>query len=147
MLIPFGRIDAESLVYPRLGTENEFICHHPDLPAWLERLGACFDLAWATAWEHDANEVLSPVLGMPPLPVITFRDGINPGENYKLPAIKRYVGDRPCAWVDDVIGTDAELWALTRATPTLFHETRADRGLQEEDVELLEGFAAEAMGR
>ena len=29
---------------------------------------AC-DLIWATAWMHDANEVIAPLLGLPPLPV------------------------------------------------------------------------------
>ena len=29
---------------------------------------AC-DLVWATAWMHDANEVIAPLLGLPPLPV------------------------------------------------------------------------------
>jgi hypothetical protein len=29
---------------------------------------AC-DLVWATAWMHDANEVIAPLLGLPQLPV------------------------------------------------------------------------------
>ena len=29
---------------------------------------AC-DLIWATAWMHHANEVIAPLLGLPPLPV------------------------------------------------------------------------------
>ncbi len=28
------------------------------------------DLIWATAWMEDANEVIAPLLGLPPLPVV-----------------------------------------------------------------------------
>src|SRR5690606_41282074 len=27
---------------------------------------------WATTWEHDANEVLAPLLGLPELPVVEW---------------------------------------------------------------------------
>lgn len=42
---------------------------HPKL---LARLGTHLELAWATAWEHDANPGLCEVLGLPTLPVVDF---------------------------------------------------------------------------
>ena len=39
------------------------------------------DLVWATAWEHEANEVVAPRLGLPELPVVEFP----PAEEGDLP--------------------------------------------------------------
>jgi hypothetical protein len=32
------------------------------------------DLVWATTWGEDANEVVAPRLGLPPLPVVEWPD-------------------------------------------------------------------------
>src|SRR6478752_5980459 len=31
-----------------------------------------FDLVWATTWEHEANECVAPLLGLPSLPFIAW---------------------------------------------------------------------------
>ncbi|MFC5664552.1 hypothetical protein ACFP3U_16355 [Kitasatospora misakiensis] len=33
-----------------------------------------FDLVWATTWEAEANDFVAPLLGLPELPVINWRD-------------------------------------------------------------------------
>jgi hypothetical protein len=38
----------------------------------LSRLGASFDLVWATGWQERANDRLPQVIGIGPLPVIEF---------------------------------------------------------------------------
>lgn len=144
VVIPFGRIDALSLTYPMLGTDSEYVRHDPNLPEWLTRLRERFEIVWATAWEDQANAVLVEILGLPPLPVIRFDDDVEPGLDYKLPAIQRFVGDRPCAWVDDAIGFDAHAWAAERRAPTLFLDIRADRGLTETDFQALLTFAEQS---
>jgi len=38
------------------------------------------DVGWATTWEHYANEVFGPVLGLPPLPLaIEYRADVQNG--------------------------------------------------------------------
>jgi hypothetical protein len=78
------------------------------------------------------------------LPYIRFDEGAAPHEGWKLPSIRRYVGDRPFAWVDDDISLEAHRWAERRSAPTLLLDIGADCGLGEEDVERLLAFAHEA---
>lgn len=88
--------------------------------AELARLQDCFTLVWATTWEDAANELLSPILGLPELPVITWPDEQaewnSPGGrrgSWKTPHILRWLDrhgtgadgrHRPWVWVDDEIG-------------------------------------------
>jgi hypothetical protein len=137
VIIPFGG-PAPSFVYPM---SSGYVRHRPELPDWLAGLAVRFDLAWATAWEHEANEVIAPVLGLPSLPVLVFDDDVEPGFDYKLPAITRFVRDRPCAWLDDAIGVDAHEWARARAVPTLFLDVAADRGITTSELAALHDFA------
>ncbi len=38
------------------------------------RAGARYELAWATAWQDNANLLLAPALRLPALPVVRFTD-------------------------------------------------------------------------
>ena len=76
----------------------------------LNALAEVFDLVWATSWEHGANRLLGPRLGLPELPVIVWpaqesiarvRRG-----SWKTPYVAEWVGDRPFVWVDDEVGPD-----------------------------------------
>ena len=98
---------------------------------------------WATGWEHHANEVLAPVFGLPPLPYICFDEEAAPHEGWKLPSIRRYVGNHPFVWIDDDTSAEAHRWAERRSAPTLLLDIGADCGLGEFDVERLLAFAAE----
>jgi hypothetical protein len=97
-------------------------------------------LVWATFWEDAAND-LAGAMGLPALPVIHFDDDVPLGTSYKLPAIQRYVGDKPMAYLDDDVGHDVIGWARARNAPTLVIPVPADRGLQDEHVEALLEFA------
>ena len=73
---------------------------------------------WATAWEHEANEVVAPWLGLPELPVVEFppaeEDDLRVGLHFKTRALVGWAAGRPFAWVDDEItGTDRE-WVRAR---------------------------------
>nr|WP_042180751.1 HAD domain-containing protein [Kibdelosporangium sp. MJ126-NF4]CEL14561.1 putative secreted protein [Kibdelosporangium sp. MJ126-NF4] len=56
------------------------------------------ELVWATTWEHKANTMVGPAIGLPVLPVIEFGQT---GMEWKFPAVARYAGDRPVIWLDD----------------------------------------------
>ena len=69
----------------------------------LTALADTFDLVWATSWEHGANRLLSPLLGLPAdLPTILWPDRtpVRRG-SWKTPYVAQWVGDRPFAWIDD----------------------------------------------
>src|ERR1019366_3429735 len=118
VLCPLGRGDGEEILESS-AVEGGFR-YAQALPARLSTLAEAFTLVWATGWQHQANEVLSPLFGLPELPVIEFGDeAFRMGTSLKLPAVRRYVNDRPFAWVDDEIGNDAHRWARRRSVPTL----------------------------
>jgi hypothetical protein len=53
------------------------------------------------------------VLGLDPLPFVPMPPiPFDPTE--KAPAIEAYIGDRPAAWLDDLIGDEARQWAEQR---------------------------------
>jgi hypothetical protein len=87
--------------------------------ALLRELAGSFELVWATAWEHRANRLICPVIGLPELPVIEFPLGGRDFFFRKLPAVIESVGDRPCAWIDDEHRPDHDDWARDRGVPTL----------------------------
>jgi hypothetical protein len=112
------------------------------LPSRLSDLSKRFQLVWATSWEHAANTSLAPVLGLPELPLVSFAgSSARQGRTWKLAAVKRFVRDRPMAWVDDELGLDAHRWADRRSEPTLLIEVNPAWGLAEAHVRLLVEFA------
>ena len=58
----------------------------------------------------------------------------------KLPAVARFVGDRPLAWVDDELFEDAFIWAAERTAITLLVRTSGSAGLSEANVRELQRF-------
>ncbi|GHE33159.1 hypothetical protein GCM10017673_40120 [Streptosporangium violaceochromogenes] len=84
--------------------------HGPQLLALAEKTGA--DLVWATTWEHDANQAIGPLIGLPELPVIevTADDVEPPGACFKTPAVATFVNRRPFVWFDDDLGRADRLW-------------------------------------
>ena len=137
VLLPLGAGDGEMV------ESSEGIRYARALPTRLATLAEAFSLAWLTSWGHEANDVLSPLCGLPPLPVIELGDlTFKPGETWKLSVVRRFVKDRPFAWVDDEIGHDAHRWARTRSAPSLLLDVRPDRGLTQENVDELLQFGA-----
>lgn len=119
-----------------------------ELRSLLAELGASYELVWASAWEHHANLILAPALGLPSLPVVPFTDPA-PGEvdeawagrTWKLPSIQRFAGDRPFAWVDDDLHADAFTWAALRRIPSKLIGTDPRLGLTDRHVRSLLAFA------
>jgi hypothetical protein len=155
--LPLLLLDVDGVVCPLGETTTDQVplastyrrrSHHRLLPAWLAELAEVFELVWATTWEHDANAILAPALGLPDLPVIGFVGTVvGPGETVKFPPIRRFVGDRAFAWVDDRLGVDATAWAAQRPAATFLRDIDPAVGLTRHDIDALLGFAARLKSR
>lgn len=111
----------------------------PEHGVWLRSLANWFDLVWATTWEHHAH-LIGAVLDLPQdLPVIEF-DRNRKEPTWKLHDVRRFVGDRSLAWIDDDLWSDAEAWAASRDAATLLVRVPPHRGLTQKHVSQLEAF-------
>ena len=108
----------------------------------LTALAAHYELVWATAWEHNANRLIAPVLSLPELRVIEFPLSGSDLFFRKLPAVIDAVGDRPCAWIDDQHQPDHYDWARERGVPTLILHVDPAEGLTSRVVEQLTHWVA-----
>jgi hypothetical protein len=97
------------------------------------------DLVWATAWMHDANEVIAPLLGIPPLPVADLPDA--PDEDpvnalhWKTRALIETADGRPFAWVDDEITDLDRAWVdAHHPGPALLYGVDSNVGLTGTDL-------------
>ena len=124
-----------------------------DLPEVLAELAAHYELAWATAWQHHANLLLAPALGLPALPVVPFTDPAPDevgsryaGRTWKLPSVQRFAAARPLAWIDDDLHGDAYAWSATRRIPTKLLSTDPSRGIVDREIRSLLAFARRARG-
>ena len=150
---PFGAGEGAPTDLERVSTGGSGVLLSRATGPFLRGLGSLFELCWASSWEHEANARVSPLLGLPPLPVIVFADWMDSADlddesdvegTWKLPAVTRVVGGRPLAWIDDELAADAFAWAAERGasgTPTLLVKTVAHVGLTAGHVEQLAAFA------
>ncbi|MFJ9839447.1 HAD domain-containing protein [Kitasatospora sp. NPDC101155] len=106
-------------------------------------------LVWATTWLDDANDCLSPRLGLPQLPVVDWpvaddEDGGNGGNGeplWKTRPLLDWAAGRPFAWVDDEITPADRRWVETHSpAPTLLHRVDPQVGLTEADFTVLDAW-------
>jgi len=152
---PYLLIDIDGVLNPlNRGTKPAGFKRHemagydvwlsPQHGAWLRALGSWFDLVWATTWEHEAR-LIATVLSLPlDLSVIEF-DQDRTEDTWKLHDVRRFVGDRPLAWIDDDLWSDAFDWAEERSSPTLLIRVAPHRGLTRSHVGRLEDFGRGVM--
>lgn len=72
----------------------------------LLKLAEHYDLVWCTTWEHRANDLIGPKIGLPDLPVVEFPASPRKPDAriyFKTPTVITYTAGRPFAWVDDEI--------------------------------------------
>lgn len=106
-----------------------------------------YDLVWATTWEEEANDFVAPLLGLPSLPFIAWRDPRpepQGGLFWKTPEIVAWAQGRPFAWVDDQI-TDADRdWVLAHHRgPALLHYVDPKIGLTADDFTYLKDWGSQ----
>ncbi|MEO7908279.1 MAG: HAD domain-containing protein [Roseiflexaceae bacterium] len=110
--------------------------HHGE---WLRPLCGQFQLVWATGWEHDANRLIAPILGLPTLPVIEFpRDA--DGRFTKLLTITGFAPGRRLVWIDDELTHAAHAWAAGRTPSARLIDVDPAIGLTEEIVAMIAAF-------
>jgi len=154
---PVLLVDVDGVLNPWLATDcppgfgeydffpGERVLLSPGHGELLLSLALAYELVWATAWEHRANQLICPVLELPELPVIEFPLDGRDLHFRKLPAVIEAVGDRPCAWIDDEHRPDHYDWAARRDVPTLIIDIDPARGLTKDVVGRLAQWA-EALG-
>lgn len=117
--------------------------HGPMLLDFAERTG--FELMWATAWQEGANKWVSPLLGLPELPVLHCYPDMH-GPNWKFEPILPQVAGRPMAWLDDQFFEssvdDVSDWFLDRRpdVPTLLVPIEDYTGLTIEHLNTVESW-------
>lgn len=137
-LIPFGGDN-----YPTYRTD----CRNPLLsrldPGHGARLSALScELVLATTWLSDANELIAPLLGLPPLPVVDWPVGDDeepPGLHWKTPTLVAYAAGRPFAWVDDEVGAADRAWVAAHHNgEALLHKVDPCVGINSDDYSILD---------
>lgn len=120
----------------------------------LNGLATDFDLVWASSWGNDANVHPSPLLGLPPLPVVVPAP-CRPRVATKVWVINEFARGRALAWIDDDPAPsgapDAFQWARSRrggkdGRPTLIVRTDPAKGMTKEHADELHRFARSLQG-
>ncbi|GLZ33431.1 hypothetical protein Lesp02_56190 [Lentzea sp. NBRC 105346] len=113
--------------------------HGRRLLDFAARTGA--ELAWASTWEHRANTMIGPALGLPTLEVVEFAAS----DTWKYGPVARYAYGRPLAWFDDDFAlheTAREAFLeRRRGLPTELIHVDPATGLTEAHWAALEAFA------
>jgi hypothetical protein len=96
------------------------------------------NLVWATSWMHEANEEISPRLGLPPLPVVPWSDNaehVVAGRlHWKTRDLVTWAAGRAFVWVDDEITEADQEWvAAHHLGDALLHRVDANIGLTDSD--------------
>ena len=140
MLNPFPETPAGYEEYDLFPEDDEPVRLARGHGTWLHELREVFELSWATGWGENANRVLCPFFDLPELPTVALPHA--PFEpRHKVPAIAAVVGERPAAWVDDMLTPEARDWAAARTAPTLLVDVDSATGLARTDVDRLLGWA------
>jgi hypothetical protein len=129
------------------------IAHYLSMEAGkrLQELAESFELVWCTGWEEKANEHLPRLVGVGPLPHLSFdrrMAGAASHAHWKLAAIDEHAGpDRAVAWVDDAFNDACHAWAAQRPGPTLLVTTLPAEGLVAAQAAQLAAWAAQLRPR
>lgn len=144
-LIPFGAPGTARSGSPVPPDQGNPLLERLD-PALGPRLMALgCRLVWASTWMREANEVIAPRLGLPPLPLVEWADaaaGPGPhGLHWKTPHLVTWAGRGPFIWVDDEIGAMDRLWVSAHhPAPALLHRVDPAEGLTDSDFRTLAGW-------
>ncbi|MER7515227.1 HAD domain-containing protein [Streptomyces sp. NPDC126499] len=137
-LIPFGGSAPHPAYAPEPPPDAHPLLHRVD-PAHGPRLAALdCALVWATTWGEEANEVIAPRLGLPPLPVVDWPDEdaapLTGGLHWKTRALAARADGRPYVWLDDEITGADRAWARAHhPAPALLHRVDPATGLTAAD--------------
>lgn len=96
------------------------------------------ELAWATTWEHEANTIIGPKIGLKEKwPVIEFKEHWHL-KTWKFSAVANFATGRPLIWLDDDFKryTKEQISFLQQRgnVPTLLHHVSPSIGMIPEDL-------------
>lgn len=133
---------------PRPGQSGNPLLDRLDPKDGRRLLALGCQLIWATTWMAEANEVISPRLGLPELPVVDWPDddpSPRPGLHWKTVALTRWAAGRPFVWVDDETTDRDRRWVSAHhAGPALLHTVDPSHGLTEADLSAVARWVATA---
>jgi hypothetical protein len=91
---------------------------------------------------EEANEVVSPRIGLPRLPVVewpaSYADEVPRGLHWKTHHLVEWANGRPFIWVDDEISAMDRLWVdASHSGPSLLHRVDSAKGLIDADFTAL----------
>lgn len=95
-------------------------------------------LVWATTWMEEANEAVSPRIGLPRLPVVEWptpcADEGPRGLHWTTRRLVEWADCQPFIWVDDEISAIDRLWVdASHLGPSLLHRVDPTKGLVDAD--------------
>lgn len=147
-LIPFGAAPQQYPAYqtassPQADANPLLARINPEHGTRLMALPC--ELVWATSWMDDANECISPHLGLPQLAIVTWPDAPETeqqderdGLHWKTRTLVAWAAGRPFAWLDDEItGKDRTWVSAHHPGPALLHRVNPSTGLTEADYRTL----------
>jgi hypothetical protein len=113
---------------------------------------------WASSWLDDANKYISPTLGLPAFPTITYPDTDlalhdnerkwRKGGRWKWPTVAQFARNIPLAWWDDdfadpcFAAAKQEFLTARTGTPTLLCDVSPRTGLRPEHFQAVRAWAA-----
>ncbi|GAA3131493.1 HAD domain-containing protein [Kribbella aluminosa] len=104
------------------------------------------ELVWATTWGEDANTGISPRLGLPRLPVVTWEADPGPGDHglglhWKTRGLATWAGTRPFVWLDDELTTlDSDWLRNYHPAPTLLEHIDPHEGVTPQTLTAVESW-------
>jgi hypothetical protein len=127
---------------------------------WIRSLlGRGVEVRWATTWEHYANEVFGPLLGLLNLPLaIEFHADVGGGHHHPLMYGSGAIGwksdalwnkyrARPLVWIDDQASTPARVDGrgnpIDRGAPTLSIRCGGEIGLTRVQMQRVDDWLEE----
>lgn len=121
----------------------------PSLGPVLMSLGC--ELVWATTWMQEANEILSPLLGLGHLPVVVWPElsgadeaDARQGLHWKTRALVTWADGRDFIWIDDEISVvDCEWVTAEHLGRALLLRVDARVGITEEDTSRVRTWCSE----
>ncbi|TWD73357.1 hypothetical protein FB561_7246 [Kribbella amoyensis] len=130
----------------REGDKTWDVLMNPGHGELITALAEVYDPIWATGWEHGANRLLAPRIGLPEFPVITWPEGaIGAGSGslcWKTRHVAQWV-DRPFAWIDDEISDADTAYLEAQGVPAHYlHLVDSAIGLTAEDCATVREWAA-----
>jgi hypothetical protein len=127
----------------------------PAVVAWVNSLHIRAQVVWATTWEHAANTVLAPAVGLTPFEVAVTVEDHPPRLGYvknkdsaawKAEALAEMFDNRPLVWLDDLATRyrTHDYWRHPDDdAKTLVLVPDKDTGLTVHDMETVDAFLAE----